>query len=106
MALGVGRQDLLASSGRKLVRVNLESLRVEEVELPNYCTLSPWVGTQSALVVSQEGQLYQLGLGGATFQVQASERLPSEFSGAQLPPLFDGQRWLIWDQSGSLFISA
>jgi hypothetical protein len=106
LAIAVGHYDVCASFGRTLLRVNLESSRVEEVELPNYCTLSPWVGPQSALAVSQEGQLYQLGLGTSTFQVQASERLPAQFSGAQLPALFDGQRWMIWDSEGKLFISA
>lgn len=105
LALGGGAHDLIASFGRNLVRVQLETSRVEQLELPHYCTTSPWVGPDAALALSQEGQLYLLSLGSQTFHVQSGDKLPSPFSGSLLAPFWNGREWYIVDQDGQLFVS-
>jgi len=104
LAMAAGPHDLIASFGRVLLRVHLETSRSETLELPHYCTSSPWLGNDQALVLSQEGQLYRLSLGSQTFQVQATEKMPSPFSGSLLPPFWNGKEWLIFDQDGRLFV--
>lgn len=105
LALGVGPADLLASFGRTLQRLHLETGRTEELELPQYCTVSPWVGHDQALAVSQEGQLYLLALGGETFQVSSTEKLPAPFASSLLPPIFTGREWVVCDSENRIFIS-
>ena len=104
LALGAGGHDLVASFGRMLLRVQLQTHRCDTLELPQYCTSSPWVGPEDALAVSQEGQLYLLSLGSQTFQVESTDKVPSPFSGSLLPPFWNGREWLIFDQDGRLFI--
>lgn len=104
LALGVGPEDLVASYGRTLLRVDLDTDRTEWLELPYYCTVAPWVGRSQAVALTQEGHLYRLTVGTQTFQVEASLKLPGEFSGSQLPPIWSGRDWLVVDQSGQLFI--
>ena len=106
LALSAGAHDLIASFGRSLVRVHLETSRVEQLELPHYCTTSPWVGPDAALALSQEGQLYLLSLGSQTFHVQSGDKLPTSFSGSLLAPFWNGREWYIIDQDGRLFVSA
>lgn len=106
LALGAGPRDLIASFGRSLIRVQLENTRCETVELPHYCTVSPWIGEEEALVLSQEGQLYQLSLGTQTFQVETTDKMPGPFSGTLLPPVYAGHRWYMLDSDGRLFISS
>lgn len=105
LALSGGAHDLVASYGRTLVRVHLETSREEECELPHYCTTSPWVGPDAALALSQEGQLQMLSLGSATFQVQSGYKMPAPFAGSHLPPFWNGREWYVLDQEGRLFIS-
>ncbi|MFN8607576.1 MAG: hypothetical protein U0931_08590 [Vulcanimicrobiota bacterium] len=106
LALSGGAHDLIASFGRSLVRVQVETGRVEQLELPHYCTTSPWVGPDAALALSQEGQLYLLSLGTQTFHVQSGDKMPSPFSGSLLAPFWNGREWYVIDQDGRLFISA
>ncbi|MBT9588163.1 hypothetical protein IV102_32800 [bacterium] len=104
LAMAAGPRDLVASFGRTLLRVQLETSRCESLELPQYFTTSPWVGTEDALALSQEGQLYQLSLGTQTFQVESTEKVPSPFNGSLLPPFWNGREWMIFDQDGRLFV--
>lgn len=104
LALAAGPRDLLASFGRMLLRVHLETSRSETLELPQYCTTSPWVGREDALVLSQEGQLYLLSLGTQTFQVESTEKMPSPYSSSLIPPFWNGREWLIFDSDGRLFV--
>jgi len=103
LALAAGPNDVLASYGRSLQRVRLENGRCEILDLPQYCTVSPWVGQDRALALSQEGQLYLLSLGSQTFQVVATDKMPLPFGSTLLPPLWTGREWLTLDQEGHLF---
>jgi hypothetical protein len=106
LALSVGPHDLIASLGRSLQRLHLQTSRIEVFELPQYCTVSPWVGAQQALALCQEGQLYLLSLGKDTFQVEATDKMPAPFATSLLPPLWTGREWVIVDSDGRVFLSA
>lgn len=104
LALTGGPNDLLASSGRVLRRVHLESGRHDSFELPHYCVTPPWVGDNASLVLCQEGQVYGLSLGTTTFQVTASDKLPAPFVSSSSEPVFTGREWLVCDSEGQLFL--
>ncbi len=104
LSMAVGPEDLVASYGRTLLRVDLDTDRCENLELPYYCTVPPWVGRSQAVALTQEGHLYRLTVGTQTFRVESTLKLPGEFSGSQLSPFWSGRDWIVVDQSGQVFI--
>ena len=94
--MGADSQQVVLCHGKSLRRIDGTSGKVYELELPQYCTVAPWVQKNRALAVSQEGTLYALSLGTSNFRVEHALRLPGNFQGATLPPLQHcGDLWLV-----------
>ena len=96
------QEDLVLCHGKRLRRVELKTGRLSEMEIPQYCTLAPWVGLERTLVLSQEGSLYAVSLKGTTFQAEKSLKIEGAFHGAALPPVYAGNRLAVCDTRGQL----
>ena len=94
--VGADSQQIVMCHGKSLRRIDGVSGKIYELELPQYCTVAPWVQKNRALAVSQEGTLYALSLGSSSFQVEHALRLPGNFQGATLAPVqLHGELWLV-----------
>lgn len=102
-ALASQGDTLLVSYGRKLMRLQVSTGRNEVLDLPQYCTIAPWIQGETALVHSQEGQLYRIPLGQQNLQVESSERMPASFSNSLIGPIGSDWGWYTLDSDGRLF---
>lgn len=99
---GSNSEEIVCCHGKLIRRIDLLSGKLFELEVPQYCAGSPWVCKNRALVVSQEGTLYTLGLGSSSFQVEQAQRLPGHYQGATVTPIAVGKIAYLCDASGQL----
>lgn len=94
--IGADSQEIVLCHGKTLRRIDSTSGKIFELELPQYCTVAPWVQSRRSLVLSQEGTLYALSLASSSFQVEHALRLPGNFQGGTLAPVrLHGSLWLV-----------
>ncbi len=91
-AIGASHQLLLACHGKTLRKIDLRSGKSQQLEVPLYCTSEPIVAAQEAVLLSNDGTLYQVNLAGNDFDVAFSQRLFATEGSLPAPPVVGPSR--------------
>jgi hypothetical protein len=84
-AFGASDAHLVACHGRLVRHIRLASTVSTQFELPQACSLDPLVVANTAALLSDEGSVYLLELGGASSFVRWTQRLFSSPGAVQAP---------------------
>ncbi|MGE0488108.1 MAG: hypothetical protein AB7S38_02715 [Vulcanimicrobiota bacterium] len=101
-ALGASRTHLVSCHGKLVRKLELRSGKTAELELPQYCTQEPLVGQEHALLVSNEGTVYQLNLRGTALQALRSRKLFTAVGSLPSPPVAGRNRLYVCGPEGEL----
>ena len=101
-ALGASRSHLVSCHGKLVRKLELRSGKTAELELPQYCTQEPLVGKEHALLVSNEGTVYQLNLPGTALQALRSRKLFTAVGSLPSPPVAGRDRLYVCGPEGEL----